>query len=245
MGRSRGGSAAAALTDAASLGGFFSAVPAEAGTGRPVEALWSRAELVPRIAATRRAFAERAGVGVARVEPRVAASVLFQSVAARLLSPAVATAALHGAVPDPAALRWADPAGGPLQLLVAGGPGDVAHGRGPRAVGAAVARFYVAGLLAPASTAFRAAAPVSPTVLRGNAASSVAAAAEMVARQRPEAAGAAEAVARAVLADADLADAIDWHAPLSASPPTPYQRRSCCLYYRLPGMGTCGDCVLR
>ncbi|MEU9111287.1 (2Fe-2S)-binding protein [Streptomyces sp. NPDC048483] len=26
--------------------------------------------------------------------------------------------------------------------------------------------------------------------------------------------------------------------------PLAYRRRNCCLYYRVPGMGTCGDCVL-
>ena len=30
----------------------------------------------------------------------------------------------------------------------------------------------------------------------------------------------------------------------TGEPDLPFRRRSCCLFYRIPGGGTCGDCVL-
>jgi ferric iron reductase protein FhuF len=79
---------------------------------------------------------------------------------------------------------------------------------------------------------------VSARILRGNATSAVVAAGRQVARSRPEAAGRAESVVRGLLEAEPMSDT----GSLSAG--WAFRRRSCCLYYRLPGGGTCGDCVL-
>ncbi|MER6837656.1 (2Fe-2S)-binding protein [Streptomyces cellulosae] len=164
-------------------------------------------------------------------EPRVAASVAHQGLAARLWSVALGCAALHGAAPDlaPSTLRW-DPEGSAPDDLhlpeVRPLPGDAAT----------LADVVLRGHLEPLSAALRARHRIAPALLRGNAASALAAAAREITRHaRPDAA------ARATRLAGDLLD----HPLLTGAGTltgSAFRRRSCCLYYRVPGGGVCGDC---
>jgi ferric iron reductase protein FhuF len=79
---------------------------------------------------------------------------------------------------------------------------------------------------------------VSRTVLEGNVTSAVAGALRMAAAARPELAEQVEAVLDALLTSEPLAGTGRRRVDGS------FVRRSCCLFYRVPGAGTCGDCVL-
>ncbi|MFI5617079.1 (2Fe-2S)-binding protein [Streptomyces sp. NPDC051567] len=165
---------------------------------------------------------------------RVAASTAQFGIAARLWSLGLGCVALGGRVPDlaPDRLWWRMPAGGSLQLWLPEPAGLPAGALAPT----------VLGSLAPLDAALRERFGVSPKVLRGNSASALAAAARTLA-DRP---GGGVAVLRAAELLAD-------DGPLARTGTfvheeglgTAFVRRSCCLYYRVPGGGFCGDCVLR
>ncbi|MGA5441573.1 (2Fe-2S)-binding protein [Streptomyces griseoincarnatus] len=164
-------------------------------------------------------------------EARVAASVAHQGLAARLWSVALGCAALHDSVPDlaPDTVRWDPEGSAPDDLWLAEVrplPGDAAT----------VAAVVLHGHLEPLSAALRARHRVAPALLRGNAASALAAAAREIARHaRPGAAARAARLSGELLAHPLLAGA-------GGRTATGFRRRSCCLYYRVPGGGVCGDC---
>ncbi|MEH0548506.1 (2Fe-2S)-binding protein [Streptomyces sp. B21-105] len=176
-------------------------------------------------------------------EERIGASVAQQGLAARLWSVALGCAALYGRVPDlaPGLLRWDPDAGAPDDLWLTRvrarpeGPAGV-----PRTVAEAVAVTVLEDHLEPLASALRARCPVAPGLLRGNAASALAATARLLGRwadehSRPDVAARTRALTAALLAHPLLADT----GTLSDGV---FRRRSCCLYYRVPGGGLCGDC---
>jgi hypothetical protein len=225
-----------ALADAARVGPFFEigANPAEEAdpTWRPFRDLVEDPEpLRARIAHVRSVLG-----GADAVEERVAASIALQGLAARLVSGPLAVAALHGLVPAVTAdaLHWRVSMTGPWPLWLAS-PGPASTG---------LPDVLVDELLAPLIGAVRARVGVSAKVLWGNVASSVAGAKRVLAADRPRSAEAAARVAAEILDHPALGGAGD---RLPAAPPDvgwSFRRRSCCLYYRVPGGGTCGDCVL-
>ncbi len=164
-------------------------------------------------------------------EARVAASVAQQGLAARFWSVALGAAALCGRLPDldPELLFWDPDASAPDDLWLR----EVRF----RPVGDldAVVR---AGLLAPLGAALRSRHRVAPALLWGNAASALAGTVRQLDRWalvhgRPDVGERARALAGGLLAHPDLAGTLD---------PVTLRRRSCCLYYRVPGGGVCGDC---
>ncbi|MBE2998931.1 (2Fe-2S)-binding protein [Nocardiopsis sp. HNM0947] len=264
MPRSRGTTPTAreAVADIARIGGFFDvtshpdladSAPGE-GPWRPLAEVWGPDVLGSRIERTRRLFAERMDITPEEVEPRVAASVLYQGMAARLVSPAMAAAVVHGVVPEPGALRWRTISTGPLPLLLAEDravPAPRPREHGPAAAAEVVERVVVQGLLEPAAAAFRARVKVSPKVLTGNLASSVAGAARRIAEVRPEHGADAHALAGALVAAPSLEGSGTFGPPRTVTGARggshreiQFVRNSCCLYYRLPGGGMCADCVL-
>lgn len=170
-------------------------------------------------------------------EVRVAASVAQQGLAARLWSVALGSAALYGAVPDlaPPLLRW-DPEGSAPDDLwlteVRPLPGDAAT----------IAELVLHGHLEPLAAALRSRHRPAPGLLRGNAASALAGAAREVDRWGRRH-GRADVAARAVSLAAELL-AHPLLAGTGTLTGTSFRRRSCCLYYRVPGGGVCGDCCL-
>ena len=218
---------AAALADAARLGGYATVVPDVAGT--PVARVYADgSELGRRTAQVRAAL---------HCDERVAASLAQQGFAASLVTPPFAAAVVHGVLPllDPDALHWRETASGPWRQSCAPPRGRVVTGEDDAVAALAGALFDPH--LHPLVAAVRARASVSPTVLWGNAASAVAAAGRLVAAQWPEHAGRAGAVVRGLLATGPFAGTGEFRARA-------YRRRSCCLFHRAPGGGLCGDCVL-
>lgn len=206
-------------------------------------------------------------------ERRIAASVAQLGLAARLWSVALGSAALHGEVPDldPARLFW-DPRGsspddlrlpeprafpategtsgagtGPSAATRTGagtGPG-AATGNTPEApltdLAAAVREVVQYGHLVPLAAALRADGRISPALLWGNAGSALAGAVRELrvwSRRagRPDVDERAGAIGAALFAHPDLRST-------GVTRDGSFRRRSCCLYYRCPSGGLCGDCV--
>jgi hypothetical protein len=168
-------------------------------------------------------------------EARVAASVAHLGLAARLWSIALGCAALYGRVPDldPRLLRWDPDAVTPYDLRMT----EVR----PRPADAdTVADAVPHAHLEPLAAALRARYRLAPGLLRGNAASALAGAARTL-DQWARAHGRTDVADRARTLTADL-----FTHPLLAGTGTfsgtAFRRRSCCLYYRVPGAGVCGDC---
>lgn len=214
-----------ALADVARLGPYFAVSTDEAEavdpTWRPLEALFTDPQhLATRIAHVRRTL---------RSDDRVAASIAFQGLAAQLVAVPFGCAVAHGVIPllTPATLHWRPVASGPWPLWLPA----------PQA-GRDTLPEVLDALVAPLVGAVRAQVPIAERLLRGNVASAAASAAAQVAAARPDLAGPARAAVEALLGEGTLAGAGEFTR-------TGFRRNSCCLYYRVPGGGLCGDCVLR
>ncbi|MEV0977273.1 (2Fe-2S)-binding protein [Streptomyces sp. NPDC049915] len=182
----------------------------------------------------------RVADGIRAPEARVAASIAHQGLAARLWSVALGCAALYGSLPDldPRLLRW-DPEGS--------APDDLWLTR--VRPGTDLARAVLDAHLHPLAAALRARHRLAPGLLRGNAASALAGAGRQLQRwalahDRPGTAARARTLTAALLTHPDLAGAGTLTDPATGAPsgPQAFRRRSCCLYYRVPGGGVCGDC---
>ncbi|MER5596535.1 (2Fe-2S)-binding protein [Streptomyces sp. NPDC002265] len=168
-------------------------------------------------------------------EVRVGASVAHQGLAARLWSAALGCAALYGRIPDldPRLLRWDADAGAPADLWLSEVrplPGDAAT------VADAVLEGHLRPLTALVHTRYR----VAEGLLWGNAGSALAGAARELdrwarANGRTDVAASAHSLTAALLRHPLLTDT-------GTLTGTAFRRRSCCLYYRVPGGGVCGDC---
>lgn len=168
-------------------------------------------------------------------ETRVAASVAHLGLAARLWSAALGCAALYGRIPDlaPRLLRWDADAGAPDDLWlteVRPLPGDAAT----------LADVVLHGQLEPLAATLRARHRLATGLLRGNAASALAGAARELdrwarAHDRTDTAARTRALTAELFAHPLLRDT-------GTLVGTAFRRRSCCLYYRVPGGGVCGDC---
>ncbi|MFD6966996.1 (2Fe-2S)-binding protein [Streptomyces sp. NPDC059949] len=165
---------------------------------------------------------------------RVAASTAQLGIASRLWSLGLGCAALAGRVPDLAAERvwWRLPDAGSLQLWLPE-PADLPA----EALGESVL-----GNLGLLDAGLRERYGVSPKVLRGNAASGLVGALRVLIDRVPG--GAAVELAGALLAEGGAlagTGTFIHEEGLGVA----FVRRSCCLYYQVPGGGFCGDCVLR
>ena len=218
---------------------------------RPLGALMSDpGALTERVTVARGALAARAGVAPGDIEERVAASIVFLGLAAQLVSPLLGATVIAGAVPRLAVtdLWWLPAAGGPWPL--AAGPADVTiagqldSDRELRQA-AALVSDGVHGLTGPPAAAFGSTFRLSAQVLRGNVASALAGASGVLAAAFPARAGTAGRLADYILALEPLRGSGQFAQPGPGGPRRSFVRRSCCLLYRVPGAGVCGDCVLR
>ncbi len=128
-----------------------------------------------------------------------------------------------------AASRWTWPCPGPTGWRAA----DLA------ALAELSYRVVVTGHLEPLALAL--ADEVADGLLWGNAASALAGALGVLVRARPGLRDRATALAAALLAHGRLADTGQLGVTGDG---LSFRRRSCCLYYRLPGGALCGDCGL-
>lgn len=176
--------------------------------------------------------AERLGTS----ERRVAASVAQLGLAARLWATALGPAALSGRFPDLRAenLHWDPRQQAPDDLWTESAgllPGTADRIRD-------VVQY---GHLEPLLAAVRRDTAVSARLLWGNAGSALAGAVRQLigwarAHGRPDVAARARALAAELFDHPGLRDTGAPHGP-------GFRRRTCCLYYRGPGGGLCGDCV--
>lgn len=213
-------SARAALEAAACYGPYFTTDPAPRGAGwHPVSSLWSPDVLGAEIASTATAL----GTGV---PGRVAASTWHLGLTAQLTSPLLG-AALRGGLPLVSVEDvWVRSSGGPRQVTM--------RPTGARPCDGAALADGVQDLLTPLCDAVGRRYAVSATVLWGNVAASLTGASRVVAVTAPDDAAAARRLVGAALRCGRLRGTVD----------DAGFRRSCCLFYRAPGGGYCGDCVL-
>lgn len=164
-------------------------------------------------------------------EQRVAASTFFLGFAARLWSIGVGSAVGHGLLVDLP----------PERLLFRQNDGQIAlhlerpGSRRSDGLGPALADMVIDRHLTPLAKALRRIGPISARLLQGNSASALLGAARVFDRDRATTSG--SELARRICADPRLSDAVRFGEH-------DYRRTSCCLYYRTPDGGLCGDCAL-
>jgi cobalamin transport system ATP-binding protein len=216
--------AMALLAELSEVGPYFAT-----GTGpldddwRPVQQLYTDTALLDGIIG-------RLQARIDAREQRVAVSTFFLGFAARLWSIGVGALAGHRMLPDLAAEHLLfQEAYGQIQLHIEHPVAWQGDGLEPM-----LADMVLAAHLAPLSAALRRLGPISEKLLWGNAASALLGAARVF--DRDASPGPAWQLAGTLCADERLMDAIRFD---SAG----CRRTSCCLYYRTPGGGLCGDCV--
>lgn len=187
---------------------------------RPVQRLYTDTELLDGIV-------RRVQARIDASERRVAASTLFLGLAARLWSVGLGGVAGYRLLPDLAA----------EQLLFRENDGQIQlHIEHPVAwrgddLEPMLADMVLETHLAALAAALRRLGPISDKVLRGNSAAALLGAARVYGRE------AGRQLAHRLCADERLSGAIRFDH-------NGYRRTSCCLYYRTPGGGLCGECVL-
>jgi hypothetical protein len=235
------------LADLAGFGPFFAVQAHYAGAAPPAPwqpldtLLGSATALTARISAVRDSLAAAAGGPASQIELRVAASVAQLGIAARLVSPVLGSAVLG--VPlriDAGQARWVPAIGGPFPLSLAFS-GDAARPGRPQPSGRAGAAGPLTELLGgPVRALVDMTAPmVSRRVLWGNVGSAINGAAAMISATRPPLRPAAIQISAAALRFPELMGSY------RGQPTISFQRRSCCLIYRIAGNPQyCGDCIL-
>jgi iron complex transport system ATP-binding protein len=191
---------------------------------RPVRQLYTDLALLDGIV-------DRVGARMDVAERRVAASTFFLGFAARLWSIGLGALAGHRLLPDLDAERLLfRESDGQFQLHIEDPVAWQGADLEPM-LADMVLEWHLAGL----SAALRRLGPISQRLLRGNAASALLGAARVF--DRDATAGPGWQMARRLCADKRLSAAIRFNG-------MSYRRTSCCLYYRAPRGGLCGDCVL-
>lgn len=168
-------------------------------------------------------------------EPRVAASIFFLGYASRLLSPQLACLAIEGRIPDlpTERLTWRRPAG---QLIELGCAADAGWEALPELLLEYLLQQAVTGHLLPLAKALRSGCPLAPGLLTGNIASALVGA---LIQLRPILGATWRDLAAQALSTQWLSGTGELRRGMPA-----FVRRSCCLYYRVPAGGFCGDCPL-
>lgn len=233
----------AALRAAAAAGPYFAVdEPDGERTWLPLARLLDDPELLrERVEVARTALATRTG---GAVDLRACASINFLGTAARLVAPALGAAAIAGVVPafTPADVLWSPVDGGPIPIAVAhprGRPVEDADDAA-KIIGRDVVATTVTPLVAAYATTFR----LSTRVLWGNVSSALAGAAGMLARTGTAQRLTAVDIVEAALQLGPLVDTGHHERPDPRRPRAFFVRHNCCLFYRIPAGGKCGDCVL-
>jgi hypothetical protein len=211
----------AELAEISSYGGFF------ALTVGGDEAGWH-----PVVESYADGYADLIDVTVDRyrtTELRIGASLVHLGHAARLWSPVLACVLVHGVIPDLTNLQRAD---------------DNAELRLPEPVGERASpepellyRVVVRDQMQRFAAGLR--VTLAPGLLYGNIASALAGTARMLLAARPDLREPITQATTALLNTAELAGT----GTVTGSDLC-FRRNSCCLYYRIPGGGKCGDCAL-
>jgi iron complex transport system ATP-binding protein len=209
----------------ADLGPYFAV-----GTG-PVTDGWRSVEQLYTDTALLDGIVGRIQARMDAAEQRVAASTFYLGFAARLWSIGLGALAAHRLLPDldTEHLLFCE-RDGQIRLHIEHPVARQGDDLEPR-----LADMVLDGHLAPLSAALRRLGPISEKLLRGNAASALLGAARVF--DRDATTGRGWQLARRLCADERLSDTIRFNN-------VGYRRTSCCLYYRAPRGGLCGDCSL-
>ncbi|MDT5205914.1 MAG: cobalamin transport system ATP-binding protein [Mycobacterium sp.] len=215
----------AALAELRDVSGYFALGTGAVNDGwRPVGHLYDDTALLSEIVG-------RVKARIDVTEQRVAVSTFYLGFAARLWSIGLGMLAGYRMVVDLA----------PEQLLFRESDGEIAlHLEHPVVqrrddLPAALADMVLDTHLGPLAAALRRLGPISAELLQGNAASALLGAAQVFDRDRTTTSG--WELARQLCADQRIRAAVVFA-------DTGYRRTSCCLYYRTPHGGLCGDCAL-
>lgn len=223
-----------ALAELRRLGGYF-AVTTEPGAGwRPVRDLHEDTGgcLTDLVEQTR----QRLGTA----EQRVAGSILQQGYAARLWSVTLGPVLTSGVLPDLPDLLWRSTSGSLLEFALPAPTGWCGGaGTRPDAVADRLYRTVVDGHLDPLGRTLGAAFAVSPRILAGNGASALVG----TLRVLPAGSQGGPLLSALLRRPGLLGTGTLTRGPDGPDGPA-FARNSCCLYYRVPGGGLCGDCVL-
>ncbi|GAA4672492.1 hypothetical protein GCM10023347_28070 [Streptomyces chumphonensis] len=224
------------LDQVAAIGPYFAVKCGEQPDGsrgfRPLTALYTDEDALT-------AYVRAVGRRIGTDHRRVAASTLHLGTASRLWSIALGSAVLTGRAPDldPDRLWWRAPPSGPAELWLPA-PREL-----PQETATALHDTVAVRNLRPFADAVHRVCGVSPQILRGNAASALVGALRVLLARAPQSGQRAVPLVRALLGREPLTGAgvldVDRDEGTVA-----FRRRSCCLYYRVPGAGICGDCVL-
>jgi ferric iron reductase protein FhuF len=195
-----------------------------------------------RVGWVRTTLASRSGLSLADVEERACASVHFLGLASRVLAPALGSAALGSVVPDvdPVDVWWRPVAGGPIPMWWTRVRGTAASTA--EQAGALIDSGVLSRVVAPLAERFATTFQVSGQVLSGNSASALAGAAAMLTRSGRNLVLDPVEIVRATIRTSALAGSGAYR-PATGSE-SAFVRNNCCLFYRIPGAGLCGDCVL-
>lgn len=230
----------------AALGPFVGhdPLPVDGATdgSRPcAELLRSAAWIEQLVERTRLGLALGGSVAEVDVEDRVAASTAHLGVLARLVSPAVALTALTRRVPDLGAHLWFGFDQHRLQarLDYAGLVDDAAWARADNDLAGPLLR----GVLLPYGELLAETTGLAPSIVLGNTASALRGAVTVLRGASPAVGSVAEQLVGDLLRGVELRGS--WAlVPAGPAREASWRRQSCCLFYRIPGAGLCGDCVL-
>ena len=224
------------IADVSEIGGYFHLYTSQAPPGP-----WLP---LSRLLADSDAFGERISAAcdlLGTGERRVIASVLHLGIAARLWSPVLGAAVAHRVLLDWTAddLEWKDALGGPLPLRL-----PAPSGQPVADLSEAAEPLYrsVSALLEQLSDLVLSQVKLAPRLLWGNAASALGGTVRALARERPEHSADALALGDLLLGLGELRGTGGFAEPAPGR--LFFTRTSCCLYYRIPGGGKCGDCAL-
>lgn len=231
-----------ALGHAAAFGPYFAVEHATDASGwLRLSALTDpadRALLRERVGFVRSAVASMAGLSPDDIDLRAAASTHALALCSRLVAPAVGTAVTDGVVVDldPDEVLWKPVASGPVPIALTSAQATRAESPGEQA--RLIHDNVVATAVQPLMDAFVRTFAVSPQVLWGNVSSALAGAAVMMGHASPT----HGATAREVVATLSTLPLLSGYGGYADGA---FVRTNCCLFYRVPGGGLCGDCVLR
>ncbi|MBV9595194.1 MAG: (2Fe-2S)-binding protein [Actinobacteria bacterium] len=203
---------------------------------RPARELIDAGGLSARVDRVAALLAAAADVSETHIDRRAAASTSALGVIARLVAVGIGSAALTGAVPRLSLDDlWWQPVDGPLPL--ASTNGCWIEVRDVETATAALYADVMDPVVIPVITAYQRRFRLSSQVLLGNLASAVAGAAMMLVRAAAATAIDPFELARSVTSRPVLAGAGRWKG-------NHFTRSNCCLFYRVPAGGYCGDCVI-
>jgi hypothetical protein len=165
-------------------------------------------------------------------ELRIGASLVHLGHAARLWSPILACVLGHGVVPDLTELQRADD-GAQLRLPEPVGEPVDRHDPSSDLLYRVVVQDHMESLAAGLRV------NLAPGLLYGNIASALVGTSRVLLSVRPDLRQPIVRTTNSLLSTGELAGT-----GMITSPDLAFKRRSCCLFYRLPDGGKCGDCPL-